>query len=545
MSYKHDIIKFRRGTASDWANSSPQPGGEVLNLGEPGYEKDTGKIKIGDGVTGWNDLEYVSAGIIVVEDIDHLINEVIQPGSGIVLNFNDSNDTLTISASGINNPANSRILTSDGTNTGIDAESNFTYDPSTGIALLQTDGINNRLRLNQASNTSSDHPRIILRRDNGSLNSPLPLTSGNFIGSIYFSTIDSSSNESTCAQILAYTDKGLSGYANLPTTLRISNRMVDGTFNHIYVFDDGTFNPRNGAIINDDAKSVAFGGSRASAVQIFNSATLNQDESSEGMLIWSFGDVSNNSTASNVIGSTSAAYMTIPSGVNNSAGVLIGHGINSHRNVFDTTYDDNGNLAQIIGANISYGHHVYGNNDEASSSFARGINISPFAGKGTITTAYDIYLGNTAYNAIIDSSGTIKYGDGTITNRYGIVQDSADPNVLNGSLTVNNGLSAPKKIQDLGTVSGNVSINYAIDKQIQTLTLDGTSTNLIEGSGWPALTSAEVLLEITVSSSTTVTWSIVDDWYSSIPSLASGKYLVLLRSMGSTMQGHYIGAKTN
>lgn len=128
MSYKHDIIKFRRGTASDWVNSSPQPGGEVLNLGEPGYEKDTGKIKIGDGVTGWNDLEYVSAGIIVVEDIDHLINDVIQPGSGIVLNFNDSNDTLTISSSGINNPLNNRILTSDGTNTGINAETALTFD---------------------------------------------------------------------------------------------------------------------------------------------------------------------------------------------------------------------------------------------------------------------------------------------------------------------------------------------------------------------------------------------------------------------------------
>lgn len=545
MSYKYDIIKFRRGTAYEWANSSPQPGGEVLNLGEPGYEKDTGKLKIGDGVTGWNNLSYVSAGLIVVEDIDHIINEVIQPGSGIVLSFNDSNDTLTIATSGINNPSNNRVLTSNGTNTGIDAESNFTYDSSTGIALLQTNGVNNRLRLNQASNTSSDHPRIILRRDNGSLNSPLPLTSGNFIGSISFSTINSSSNESTGAQILAYTDVGLSGYTDLPTTLRISNRMTDGTFNNIYVYDDGTFNPTNGAIINDNAKSISFGNSRASAVQIFNATTLNQNESSEGILSWSFGDVANTSTASNVIGATSAAYMTIPSGVNNSAGSLIGHSINSHRNVFNTTYDDNGNLAFIVGANISYGHHVIGDNEGVSSSFGRGLNIAPFAGKGTITTAYDIYLANTTYNAIIDSSGTIKYGDGTITNRYGIVQQSSDPSVLNGSLTVNNGLSAPKKIFPLGSISGNVSINYAIDKQIQTLTLSGTTTNFIEGSDWPVTDSVDVLLEITVNNTTSVTWTIVDDWYNQPPSFTAGKYLVLLRNIGTTIQGHYIGNKTN
>lgn len=30
----------------------------VLQDGEPGYEKDTGKLKIGDGLTHWRELEY-------------------------------------------------------------------------------------------------------------------------------------------------------------------------------------------------------------------------------------------------------------------------------------------------------------------------------------------------------------------------------------------------------------------------------------------------------------------------------------------------------
>ena len=47
MSNKHTIIKLRRGTAAEWAASEPQPGGEILKLGEPGYEKDTKKLKIG------------------------------------------------------------------------------------------------------------------------------------------------------------------------------------------------------------------------------------------------------------------------------------------------------------------------------------------------------------------------------------------------------------------------------------------------------------------------------------------------------------------
>ena len=125
---KHTIIKLRRGTAAEWAASEPQPGGEVLKLGEPGYEKDTGKLKIGDGITPWNSLGYVAGGTILVEDIDHLISEVIQAGDGIQLNFDDANDTLTIAADNIVNSGDNRVLTSDGTSTGIEGEPALTFD---------------------------------------------------------------------------------------------------------------------------------------------------------------------------------------------------------------------------------------------------------------------------------------------------------------------------------------------------------------------------------------------------------------------------------
>ena len=88
-------------------------------------------------------------------------------------------------------------------------------------------------------------------------------------------------------------------------------------------------------------------------------------------------------------------------------------------------------------------------------------------------------------------------------------------------------------------------ISWNFDKQIQILILNGTNTNFIEGSGWPSATSVDVLLEITVTSTTSVTWTIVDDWYNPAPSLLVGKYLVLLRSMGTTIQAHYISKKTN
>lgn len=38
-------FKIRRGTSSAWARVNP-----TLFYGEPGFEKDTNKLKIGDGV---------------------------------------------------------------------------------------------------------------------------------------------------------------------------------------------------------------------------------------------------------------------------------------------------------------------------------------------------------------------------------------------------------------------------------------------------------------------------------------------------------------
>lgn len=49
-------LEFRYGTAASATSNNP-----VLGLGEPGYETDTGKLKIGDGSTAWNSLPYFGA----------------------------------------------------------------------------------------------------------------------------------------------------------------------------------------------------------------------------------------------------------------------------------------------------------------------------------------------------------------------------------------------------------------------------------------------------------------------------------------------------
>lgn len=50
-------FRTRRANAATWTSLN-----DILLDGEIGYEKDTGRYKIGDGATGWNALEYSGAG---------------------------------------------------------------------------------------------------------------------------------------------------------------------------------------------------------------------------------------------------------------------------------------------------------------------------------------------------------------------------------------------------------------------------------------------------------------------------------------------------
>mgnify|MGYP007065771151 CR=1 FL=1 len=50
-------IKLRRDTAANFTSKNP-----VLGIGEPAYETDTKKLKIGDGTTAYNNLDYFAGG---------------------------------------------------------------------------------------------------------------------------------------------------------------------------------------------------------------------------------------------------------------------------------------------------------------------------------------------------------------------------------------------------------------------------------------------------------------------------------------------------
>ena len=56
------IFKFRRANADQW------PANYVLKDGEPGFELDTGKLKIGDNKTPWSQLDYLNGTATINTD---------------------------------------------------------------------------------------------------------------------------------------------------------------------------------------------------------------------------------------------------------------------------------------------------------------------------------------------------------------------------------------------------------------------------------------------------------------------------------------------
>lgn len=62
-------IQLKRGKASSWSSLNI-----ILDPGEPGFEIDTGKLKIGNGTTPWNNLPYLGEDKTLVVNADTHFN---------------------------------------------------------------------------------------------------------------------------------------------------------------------------------------------------------------------------------------------------------------------------------------------------------------------------------------------------------------------------------------------------------------------------------------------------------------------------------------
>jgi hypothetical protein len=89
-------ILFRRGTAAQWTSANP-----ILGNGEPGYETDTGRLKVGNGTDTWSILSYIEgeAGVADGNTTYSISAETATGGADIRLLGSDaSTDSVRIAA---------------------------------------------------------------------------------------------------------------------------------------------------------------------------------------------------------------------------------------------------------------------------------------------------------------------------------------------------------------------------------------------------------------------------------------------------------------
>lgn len=91
MEQKLSKIRFREDTAINWMLTNP-----VLNSSEPGFENDTGRLKIGDGINVWKNLPYINSAGEYIADVPsgggiygRTKQSVTQPGSWVDISTYD------------------------------------------------------------------------------------------------------------------------------------------------------------------------------------------------------------------------------------------------------------------------------------------------------------------------------------------------------------------------------------------------------------------------------------------------------------------------
>jgi len=87
MMANETILRVRRGTAANWTSTNP-----ILYDGQIGWETDTRKFKVGDGVTAWNSLSYSASGGATLSDGDY--GDITVSSSGTAMTIDAGTVTL-------------------------------------------------------------------------------------------------------------------------------------------------------------------------------------------------------------------------------------------------------------------------------------------------------------------------------------------------------------------------------------------------------------------------------------------------------------------
>jgi hypothetical protein len=232
-------IQIRRGTVSEWSNANP-----ILAAGEIGFETNTNKIKVGDGTTHWNSLDYITAEA----DTAHLGGQVASDIAQALTTAENYTDTVVGNLTTTNIPEGTGIYFT--ARRAIDAV-NAGLTPGSGIQRLYVDGnltISALVRGQKNITTSVDSQTNNINID---LNDTVNI-SGDFIS-------NSVTTGSIVATDITGTDLTLTGNLHVSgTTTTVNSNTLTVTDPMIYLGGDNTSNSLDLGIVASFTKSGTY-----------------------------------------------------------------------------------------------------------------------------------------------------------------------------------------------------------------------------------------------------------------------------------------------
>ena len=236
-------------------------------------------------ISGDYTISVTGAFGLTSEQVDDRVSQLLVGGSYTNLNYDDNNNILTINVTGlqpsgnysiighthstsdiidfnssvsgllptIKNYANNRVLTSDGTITGINAENNLTFDnlfleincvcPSgnAGIKVIGDDKPASIFIQAHSDDVLDKIPRLIFRKTGGSYTSPTVPISSATLFSIRGDSIDSSGNYEVLSRIRSQVSSPASGSQHSSTVMKFEVSSGSGTLDKsLQLFSDGS-----------------------------------------------------------------------------------------------------------------------------------------------------------------------------------------------------------------------------------------------------------------------------------------------------------------
>ena len=235
-------IQLRRGNGQEWQNSNP-----ILAQGELGIELDTGRFKIGDGVTPWNTLRYERP----IESTSNTANTLVQRDNDG--NFSAATITATIigNASTASRLASSRQIQLIG-----DVGGSQIFDGSENISISAALDLLSSLPHHDNTETSNGTYTKVTVDAKGRVtnaSNPTTLADYNLNG-----TVEGSSAQAYDLDLVALAGLTTTGFISRTASNTMATRTITGTAGKINVNNGGglagnpTLDLATTAVVNGD-----------------------------------------------------------------------------------------------------------------------------------------------------------------------------------------------------------------------------------------------------------------------------------------------------